>query len=116
VLFRADAVLLVMRLDFTSIRLAKELLIFFDELQVEPQRVELVVGRYGRPKELQLAEVERTLGRKARFFIPDDCRRVNRANNRGIPVVLDKPRSTISRRLLNICQQVNGATNRSGQP
>jgi pilus assembly protein CpaE len=102
VLFRADTVLVVMRLDFSSVRHAQDLLAYFDDLQVESRRVHVVAGRYGRPKELKASEVEQSLGRKIEYFIPDDGRRVNSTNNQ--PVLISVP--DCSRRSCSLSNKV----------
>jgi pilus assembly protein CpaE len=105
---QSDVLLVVIRMDFPSVRQAQQLLMLLDELEVDRQQIHLVAGRYGRAKELKVKDVEATLGLQIRYFVPDDSRSVNRANNRGIPVVLDSPRATISRKLMDISQSVNG--------
>ena len=108
VLYHADTILVVIRLDFTSVRHAQRLLDHFDELQIEKWRIRLVVSRYRRPRELRLADVEKTFGMEIVHCVPDDPRRVNRSNNQGIPVVLEFPRAPVSRSLQEISKSVNG--------
>lgn len=107
-LIQADIVLLVMRLDYASVRQSQQLFDYFNELGLERQRIQLTVSRYGRPKELRWGQVKQVLETEARHFVPDDTARVNRAANRGNLVILDSPRSTVSRRLLEISRCVNG--------
>jgi pilus assembly protein CpaE len=107
-LLQADTILLVIQLDFSSVRHAQRILAYYDELELDRDRIHLTVSRFGRPKELRIADVEKTLGMSVRYVIPDDSRHVNRANNRGRPVVLDCPRSMVSKRILDISFHVNG--------
>jgi pilus assembly protein CpaE len=107
-LLQSDIVLLVMRLDFASVRQTQQLLAYLEEIELDRTRIQLVVSRYGRPRELKAGDVEKTLGIKAHCFVPDDAGNVIRANNRGIPVVLDSPRAAVSRTLLNLSHAVNG--------
>ena len=104
----ADVILVVIRLDIATVRQAQELIAFFDEIQIDRDRLRLIVSRYRRPRELRIADVEKALGLRASQLIPDDVRTVNRANNRGVPVVLDNPRARISRSILEISHSVNG--------
>jgi pilus assembly protein CpaE len=113
-LLQSDIILLAMRLDFTSVRQARRMLDHFRELQIPQQRVRVIVNRYLRPRELRIADVEKTLGMRAFHFLPDDARRVNLANNRGIPVVLEFPAASISRKLLKIASSVNGHASANG--
>ena len=108
VLYFADRILLTMRMDFASIRRVRELLSFFDELQLDRGRVELVGTHYGSPKALRLKDVEQGIGHEVEYLVPHDPARINRTNNQGTPVVLAKPRAPVSRQLMSICQQING--------
>src|SRR5262249_49831132 len=47
VLTEADIILLVMRLDFTSLRNARRALDFIDNLGISRDRIEIVINRYG---------------------------------------------------------------------
>jgi MinD-like ATPase involved in chromosome partitioning or flagellar assembly len=41
-------------------------------------------------------------------WVPDDPKAVNRANNNGVPVVLETPRAGVSRSLAKLAAGVNG--------
>jgi pilus assembly protein CpaE len=107
-LYQAAIVLLVVRLDFVSLRQAARELTYIDELGIPRERVRLVANRYRQPRELPIADVERALGMKVTHFVPDDPKSVNRANNKGVPVVLEKPWSRSSRSLWGLAESVNG--------
>jgi len=86
VLHQADLILLVMRLDFTSLRNTRRALEHLDFLGINRDRVRLVVNRHGQPKEVPASTVEETLGLKIAHFVPEDAKTVNRANNNGVPL------------------------------
>lgn len=94
---QATSVLLVFRLDFTSLRNARRILGHLNDLEIPKQRIRLVVNRYGQPYELPVAEAEQALGETLSHFVPDDPRTFNRCNNSGIPVVLKAPLAKVSR-------------------
>ena len=108
VLREADVVLLVLRLDFASLRNARRALEHIERLGVASDRIRLVVNRYGQPKEVPFAKAEEALGMKIFHYVPDDPKTVNRANNNGVPVVLDAPRTAISRSVTKLASGVNG--------
>jgi pilus assembly protein CpaE len=93
---QASAVLLVSRLDFTSLRNMRRILDHLDEVEVSPARVRLVANRYGQPNELPVAEAEEALGEKLSYFVPEDARTVNGANNTGIPAVVKSPSAKVA--------------------
>ncbi|MBV8266470.1 MAG: hypothetical protein JO252_09110, partial [Planctomycetaceae bacterium] len=108
VLRQADVVLLVLRLDFSSLRNARRTLEYLEPLGIARDKVRLVANRYGQPKEVPYAKVEEALAMKIAHFIPDDPRTVNRANNNGVPIVLEAPSTKISRSVTKLAISVNG--------
>ena len=111
VLLQADAILLVLRLDFTSLRHAQRTLHFFEDRGIDRSRVQVVVNRYGQPQEVPAAKAEETLGVKIVHYIPDEPKTVNRANNNGVPVVLEAQSAKVSRSLVQLAASINGTSN-----
>jgi pilus assembly protein CpaE len=105
---QADVILLVMRLEFASLRNARRVLDHLDQLSVDRDRVKLVVNRFGQPKEVPAAKAEAALGMPIFHYVPDDASAVNRANNNGTPFVLEAPSSKISRSVTRLAMSVNG--------
>jgi pilus assembly protein CpaE len=102
---QASVILLVVRLDFTSLRNARRILEHLDqELGIPGQLVRLIANRTGQPNELPLAEAEAALGAKIAHQIPDDPRTINVANNTGIPVVLKAPTARVSQSLAQLAR------------
>jgi pilus assembly protein CpaE len=108
VLRQADLLLLVLRLDFVSLRNVRRALEYIERLGISRDHLRLVVNRYGQPKEVPTAKVEEVLGMKLFHYVPDDPKAVNRANNYGVPVVLQAPRAAVSRSVTKLAHGVNG--------
>jgi pilus assembly protein CpaE len=108
VLRQADVILMVMRLDFTSLRNCRRTLEHLEQLGVERGRLRVVANRYGQPKEIPASKAEEALGLKLTHYIPDDPRTVNRANNNGVPLVVESPSARISRSVVKLAASVNG--------
>jgi pilus assembly protein CpaE len=104
----ADLILLVLRLDFASLRNVRRTLDQLERLGIGRDRIRLVVNRHGQPKEVPAGKAEEVLGMKVFHYVPDDPRAVNRANNNGVPVVLESPRAAVSRSVTKLAQGVNG--------
>jgi pilus assembly protein CpaE len=121
VLQQSTTVLLLLRLDFPGIRNAHRVLSAIERAGVDPNRVQLVAARYGRPKEISGSQAESVLGVKIRHHLPEDANTVNSCMNCGVSVILESPGSAIGRAIAGIakslCEQhsgVNGtATSRS---
>ena len=105
VLRQSDFILLVFRLDFTSLRSTKRILDYLEQAGIGPERVRLVINRYGQAKELPLSQAEEALGRKIAFIVPDDPKTINAANNAGEPAVFRTPSAKVSQ---SIVQLANG--------
>jgi pilus assembly protein CpaE len=105
---QAHQVLIVLRLDFASLRNARRTLDYLDKLNISRDRIQVVVNRYGQPKEVPFGKAEEALGLKIAHYIPDDPRTVNRANNDGVPVVLESPSAKVSKSLMKLAASVNG--------
>jgi pilus assembly protein CpaE len=108
VLREADIVLLVLRLDFASLRNSRRAIEHIERLGIQRDRIRLVVNRYGQPKDISFAKAEEVLGMKIFHYVPDDPKTINRANNNGVPVVLESPRAAVSRSIAQLAAGVNG--------
>jgi pilus assembly protein CpaE len=105
---QADIILLVLRLDFTSLRNTQRTLDHLRELGLGSTPIQLVVNRYGQAKEIPAAKAEEVLGMRIFHYVPEDATSVNRANNNGVPVVLESPSAKVSRSLAKLAHSVNG--------
>jgi pilus assembly protein CpaE len=108
VLRQADAILLVLRLDFASLRHTQRTLEYLPERGIDRSRIQVVVNRYGQPQQVPAAKAEEALGVKILHYIPDEPKTVNRANNNGVPVVLESQSAKVSRSLVQLAASING--------
>ena len=108
VLREADLILLVLRLDFASLRNARRSLEHIEHLGIDRGPIRLVVNRYGQPKEIPYSKAEEALQMKIFHYVPDDPKSINRANNNGVPVVLESPRAAVSQSVTKLAVGVNG--------
>jgi pilus assembly protein CpaE len=105
---QSDLILVVLRLDFASLRNARRTLEQLERLGIDREMLRLVVNRFGQPKEVPFAKAEEALGLKIFHYVPDDSRSVNRANNSGVPVVLESPAAKIAKSVVKLALSVNG--------
>lgn len=92
----ADVMLVVFRLEFAALGNVKRLLEHMHSFGLPREKVRLVANRHGQPKELPAEKVVEALKMPLFHMIPDDAATINRANNFGIPALLDAPRSKIA--------------------
>ncbi len=110
-LWQADVILLVLRLDYTSLRNARRTLETIAKLGIGADRVRAVVNGYGQASQLTVRQAEEAIGIKIAHNIPCDPSRANRAINRGMPLVLHRPNARISKCMRNLAVSVNGRHN-----
>lgn len=115
VLTASDLVVLVMRLDFTSLRNVRRTLEYFEEIGVPKDKVRVVANRFGQYSELPTAKVEEALSLKIANFLPEDPKTVNRATNHGQPAVLEAPKSHFSKALVELSTQLQAQVQAAGK-
>lgn len=108
ILRQADVILVVFRLDFTSLRNVHRTLEHLEKLGISGDAIQLVVNRRGQPQEVPPAKAEEALRKKIAHFVPEDTKAINRANNHGVPVVLEAPTAKVSKSLIQLALSVNG--------
>ncbi|MGQ0824370.1 MAG: AAA family ATPase [Actinomycetota bacterium] len=101
----ADDVLLVASMDIPSIKNLKVGIQTLDLMSVAGSKLRLVLNRANARVNLDVGDVERALGVSAEFRIPSDIS-VPQAVNRGVPVVLDRPRSAAALALRSLADSL----------
>jgi pilus assembly protein CpaE len=108
VLRQSNVILLVFRLDFSSLRNTQRTLDYLTHKGIPRDRIHLVVNRYGQPKEVPAAKAEEVLEAKISHYIPDDPKTINRANNNGVPAVLEFASAKVCKSIMSLAASVNG--------
>jgi pilus assembly protein CpaE len=103
---QATSILLVSRLDFTSLRNVRRILDHLSNVGVSQGPVRLAINRHGQANELPAREAEEALGGKLAYYIPDDPKTINGANNAGVPVVLKAPTAKVSQAIIGLARDV----------
>jgi pilus assembly protein CpaE len=101
---QATGILLVARLDFTALRNTRRVLDHLTQLGLSREIVRIVINHHGQPGELPVAQAEEALGEKLRYFIAEDPRTFNAANNTGIPVILKYPKTKIAQTIAELAK------------
>jgi pilus assembly protein CpaE len=103
----ADDVLLVASMDIPSIKNLKVGIQTIDLIHVAGDKIRLVLNRANARVNLDVADVERAVGLTAQFKVPSDIS-VPQSINRGVPVVIDKPKSSAAEALFRIADELIG--------
>ena len=99
----SDSVLLVASMDIPSIKNLKVGIQTLDLLSLAGGKLHLVLNRANARVHLDVSDVERALGVTAEYRIPSDIS-VPQAVNRGVPVVIDKPRAPAALALRSVAE------------
>lgn len=98
VLEQADDIVLMAGMDIPHIKNTKIGLQTLRLLHIPAAKVKLTLNRANSKVKLDIADVERTLQMKADCLIPSDIA-VPQSINKGVPIVVDAPKSGVSRNL-----------------
>ena len=107
-LWQSDLIVVVLRLDYTSVRNTRRVLDGFMDLGIGVEHVVLAANACGQRRQLRVRQAEEALGMKITHCIPNDPARVNRAINRGVPVTLYYPGATVSKSIATLTARLNG--------
>jgi pilus assembly protein CpaE len=107
----ADMNILVMQLNVPSARNTERFLGTMRRMGLDPEKIKVVVNRTTRKGyDIDVEEVERALGTKIAWSVPNDFKNAITAINYGEPVVLRSPRAEMSDSLQGLMQLLNGRT------
>jgi pilus assembly protein CpaE len=98
VLEEADDIVLMAGMDIPHIKNTKIGLQTLRLLHIPANKVKLTLNRANSKVKLDIADVERTLQMKADCLLPSDIA-VPQSINKGVPIIIDAPRSGVSRNL-----------------
>jgi pilus assembly protein CpaE len=105
----ADINLIVMQLNVPSAKNAERFVGALRRLGIESSKIRLVVNRFEKMKgwDIEPDEVERALGLKISWMVPNDFKNAISAINFGEPVVLRAPKAEISTSLCGLAGTLN---------
>jgi pilus assembly protein CpaE len=105
----SDVNLIVMQLNVPSAKNAERFVGALRRMGIESAKIRIVVNRFVKKGwDIEPGEVERALGLKIGWMIPNDFKNAIAAINYGEPVVLRAPRSEMSVSLIELAQTFQG--------
>ncbi len=105
---QADVNLIVMQLNVPSAKNAERFVAALRRMGIEASKIRIVVNRYVKKGwDIAPEEIERVLGLKINYLIPNDFKSAIAAINYGDPMVLSNPRAEISASLLELASSLN---------
>jgi pilus assembly protein CpaE len=102
----------VMQLSVPAIRDARRVVATLDTLGVDSKLVHLVANRVDRRCDIDVGDVERTLGRTIEISIPNEYQVVSRSENQGVPLAKIDGRNAVVRALRALIERMPGCAPR----
>ena len=98
----ADLIFPVLQETLPFIRDAKRIISTLQSLGYDNDKIRLIVNRYEKGGEIQLADVERTLGMKVIVTFPNSFEAVSASVNQGVPILKMAKKDPVSKTLLKL--------------
>ncbi|WP_156290347.1 AAA family ATPase [Oceanobacillus salinisoli] len=102
---QADHIFVVTTLEMTSLKSTRLLLETFDKLGFR-KKVKLVVNRYDMESLIQAEEVPEMLGYDNVIYIPNNFQIASQSLNLGIPFVVSRSRSNLSKAFYKLAESI----------
>ena len=99
----ADQLLVITTPELSSVRNIKVLLVTLKDLNFPQSKIRIVLNKEDIRGEIKRNDVETTLNKKVDAAIGLDYRRVLSSLNRGVPLVYEYPKNTLSKNFEKMC-------------
>lgn len=96
---KSDMIFMTLQETLPFIRDAKRLLHALSALGYSKDKIHLIINRYEKGGDIQLEDVERTLGMKVYKTIPNSFSAVSASVNQGVPIMKIAPRDSVTKSL-----------------
>jgi len=105
----ADEIVLIAHLTLPAVRGLQRTLDVFARLNYPPEKVSIVVNRYGSKGDLTLSDLEKVLERPVTATIPNDYKATIDAAARGLPIYQSAPKSKIASALDRLAENLKSS-------
>lgn len=102
-----DAVLMMALQDVPTIRNVSRYLEMIERLEIEREKVKLIVNRYQKKNRLMLRDVEAALDMETFWTIPNDFQPVSLGIDGGVPAVIEAPRSKVAQSFKDLAECIS---------
>jgi len=106
VLALSDAILMLSCLDLPTIRNVKRYMEIFDKLEIDREKIHLVVNRFLKKGRLSLNDLESAVGLETFWTIPNDFAPMSLGIDRGTPAVVQTPKAKVSQNFQDLAQNI----------
>ena len=103
---KAHLILFILEMNVPALKSASRALDSFERLGIHPHKVRLVANRYVASKLMSLGSVEKTLGTKVFWTLPNDYPTAIAALNQGVPLLDINPRSKLTKQYRGLAEAI----------
>lgn len=108
-LLAATDVLLITQLDLPCLRNVVRLLMSFEEFEGLKEKTKIVVNRAGLDSgQISMNKAQETIGGEFYWQIPNDYGLMVDVRNNGVPLVIQAPKASITRSIVEMGEKLNG--------
>lgn len=112
----ATDVLLVTQLDLPCLRNVVRLMMSFEEYEGVKEKTKIIVNRAGLDSgQISMNKAQETIGGEFYWQIPNDYGLMVDVRNNGVPLVLQAPKASITRSIVELCEKLGGPVNVSDE-
>jgi len=105
----ADQIVLVTQLDVPCLRNVVRLMQMFHEMDGVPEKIKVVVNRYGlEAGQISVKKARDTIGHDIFWQLPNDYRAMVEARNNGVPLIEQAPKAKITQELILLADALGG--------
>ncbi|MCX7187343.1 MAG: AAA family ATPase [Methylophilales bacterium] len=102
----SDQIFVVAQQTIPFIRATKHLIHTLESLGYDQSKVKLVINRFNANSDIQLNDIEATLGMEAFATIPNNYHSVCASINQGVPIIKLDPNDSVSKYLKKMAQKI----------
>ncbi|MFK7779238.1 MAG: AAA family ATPase [Gimesia sp.] len=107
----SDTVLLTAQLDLPCLRNVVRLSQFFDTNEKLSENIKVVMNRLGlEDTQISIGKALETIGRDIFCQIPNDYATMVESRNNGVPLIMQSPKSKLTRAIMDLAASVGGET------
>jgi pilus assembly protein CpaE len=103
-----NELIVVATMTVPSVKRATQVLRYWSGLGLDGSKVSLVVNRYYSRSDIKIADIEKAMNRKVKYYLPQDDAGVQESLLKGTPLINLRPKSDFSKAILDWASDWSG--------
>jgi pilus assembly protein CpaE len=102
----AERVYVILQASMPALHDARRLLAVLSGLGYDQQKLQFVVNRFEKASEIDIGQIQKTLGRDVHVQVPESAAAVLKSVNHGVPILKESPRDPVARAISDWAAQL----------